>query len=659
MSLTDIFSQIKYNYFGSKLFRREVEALFYSNKAPNLPKVNPLTADEAEKYKFSYPLGFYKNGDEFNVVSAEMLKYEDGGHILNLAGKVLENKYDILYSGEIYLGEKINWSRDYKSGHEWKTALYWQEDFFDFPKGADLKYPWELARFHQALWLGKAYLATSDEKYTEKFISLLTDFDEANPFGAGVNWMNQKETAIRLINIAAAFSFFMNSPLIDRDVINGLRHSALLYASYLENNLEYSSRRDSRYLAGILGIAVTGFILQNHPYGKRNIGFAFPKFEQEIRHQIYADGVSYEQSVPYHSTILEMFYLAKILYEKNGFRFSEGYNERLKKMFLAQSAYLRKDNSVPIIGDIISSRILAYKGSAEPIDFSYTLPVGAYLFNEPKLRYYSYPNLSELLFLFGPGAVEKYKQVKIESPDFRSIGLSLGGHFILRDFNMHLFIEAGDVGKHGGGAPGHDDTFSFDLFYKDKKIIVDSGTYSYFNDKQLRNKLRSVRHHNTAYIDGENLTEYKGLFKIKEDLTKPEVLEWVSDKNEDRLSVQHHAYLRFTDPVVCRRSFNFIKQKGIIKIKDEFVGGAAHQAACSIHFHPDVTVTKISDMEYHAKREDVELSIRFETESENYYSLIQDTEYSEPYGHLTSAKKIVISISDIFPAFINTEIVLI
>ena len=327
-------------------------------------------------------------------------------------------------------------------------------------------------------------------------------------------------------------------------------------------------------------------------------------------------------------------------------------------MFIVQSVYLRKDNSIPVIGDIISSRILSFRCVPDPIDFSYTLPVGAYLFKDQKLRYYNSAHLADLIFIFGTNSIEEYKAVKIESPDFRSTGFSLGGHFVLRDFNLHMFIEAGDVGKHGGGAPGHDDTFSYDLFYKNRNIIVDSGTYSYFNDKPLRNRLRSVKHHNTVYIDGENLTEYKGVFKIKEDLTKPEVLEWISEKNEDHLVVQHHAYLRFIDPVVCKRTFNFIKQKNIIKIKDEFVGGANHQAVSSIHFHPDVEVVKISDLEFSARREDAELVIRFEVSSANFYSVVQDTEFSASYGHLTTAKKIVVSISDIFPAFINTEIVL-
>ena len=319
MSITDLFSSLKYNYLGKKVFRRDTEALFYSNKKLNLPKIQQVNDSTVADYKKDYALGFYANENEFEKAAEELLKLEKKEDIISAAEKVIENKYDILNSGELSLGDEINWNCDYKSGYEWKPALHWQNDLFDFPKGTDLKYPWELARFHQGLWLGKAYLVTKDEKYTEKFLWLIKSFDTSAPFGAGVNWMNQKEVAIRLINIAYSFSFFMRSQLIDSDVLNQFFEDVLHYAYYLENNLEYSNRRDSKYLAGILGIALTGLILKNNSYGKRNIHFSYPKFEQEIRAQVYADGVSYEQSVPYHSTILEMFYIAKAVYEKKRF----------------------------------------------------------------------------------------------------------------------------------------------------------------------------------------------------------------------------------------------------------------------------------------------------------------------------------------------------
>ena len=656
MGLTDFFNNIKYNYLGKKMFQGEVEAFFYSHKKINLPKIPEISQSTLQGFKENYPFRFYKDQDDFDKAASELLKLENGETILNLAQSVIENKYDILCSGEIFLGEKINWLRDYKSNYEWKTGLYWQNNFFDVPKGVDLKYPWELARFHQALWLGKAYLITGDEKYTKKFLDLWNDFNESNILCGTINWLNSKEVAIRFINIIFAFGFFMKSNLIDADVCNRLLNFVLLYSYYLENNLGYSARRDSRYLSGLLGLAFAGLIIRDHPYGKKNINLAKQRFEQEIRTQVYPDGVSYEQSVPYHSTILEKLYIAKIYFEKYKYKFSEGYNERLEKMFNVQSAYLRKDNSVPVIGDIISSPILAFTNSAGNIDFSYTLPFGAYLFNSSKLRYFNSSHLADLLYFFGPSAVAVYKNINIESPDFRSIGFTQGGHFILRTFNANLFIEAGDVGKNGGGAPGHDDTFTYDLYYKNKGIISDSGTYSYFNDTRLRNWLRSVMHHNSVYIDNENLTKYDGVFKSKGDITKPEVIEWITDKNEDHLAIQHHAYLRLTDPVVCKRSFNFIKTKNIIKIKDEFVGGAVHQATARIHLHSEAEVTKISENEFAVKRDDAEIKITFDTSAENFYTIVQDTEFSASYGHLTVTKKIVFSINDVFPAYINTEI---
>jgi len=264
-------------------------------------------------------------------------------------------------------------------------------------------------------------------------------------------------------------------------------------------------------------------------------------------------------------------------------------------MFKVQSAYLRNDFSIPAIGDMISSRIINFNFEEDGNNFSYPMSVGAFLFKEGKFKKYSPAGTDELLFLFGSKAIEEYLSIKSAEESEISEGFEKGGHYIFKNKDIHLFIEAGEIGRQGVGAHGHNDIFSFDLFYKGKNIISDPGTYSYYADPELRNKLRSVKYHNTICIDNEFLSEFDGPFKIKEDLTRPKILDWVTNETEDILSAQHYAYTRFVDPVIVKRTFHFIKEKNIIKIKDEFLGGKEHKAFFNIYFHPDVTINKISE----------------------------------------------------------------
>jgi hypothetical protein len=77
--------------------------------------------------------------------------------ILSDARKTVENQFSTLGSGTVFLGDTINWQRDFKSGKAWDLKPPSQLDILDLKNPSDVKVPWELSRFHQVWWLGKAY----------------------------------------------------------------------------------------------------------------------------------------------------------------------------------------------------------------------------------------------------------------------------------------------------------------------------------------------------------------------------------------------------------------------------------------------------------------------------------------------------------------------
>jgi hypothetical protein len=655
MGIIDYISNIKHNVISKKIFRHEVEAAIYGNKKLSLPGVHKITGKNITDFKRDYPFNFYFDEKSRAEAAAELKKAENETGILEDAEKIIGNRYNILNSGEIDLGESINWHLDYTNSYKWHEVLVWRDNFFAFPPGADIKYPWELARFHQGITLGKAYLLTRNEVYFNKFVSLFNDFRKNNPLCIGVNWVSSDEVSIRLINIFFAFSFFINSPNADEELLNSFREFILEHALYIENNLHYSANRGHEYLSNLLALAVTGLLFNHHPYGRKNIQSAYSGFEQEIRKQVHKDGVSFEQSVPFHSFNLEHFYLAKIILEKAGVTFTNEFNKRLYNMFIAQNAYLRNDSSVPQTGDSISSRLVKFNSETGSIDYSYPLAPGKYLFKDPALKAPG-NGTAELIFLFGSKAIDEFKKTGNETDIYRSAAFAEGGHYILRSRDLHMFIKAGEIGKRGEGAPGHNDTFTFDLFYKNKCIIVDSGSFSYYRDPELRNFLRSVRAHNTYYVDNLQLAEFDGLFKIKEDITSPKVIQWKSDNSEDILSAQHFAYTKLSDPVISKRTFHFNKEKKAINIKDELLGGMSHEVTFNLHFHPDVKLKDISRTVFIAENENASAEISFKCSCDIFSINIQDAKYSPAYGLLRDCKKINLIIKNQFPVSVETEI---
>ena len=89
-------------------------------------------------------------------------------------------------------------------------------------------------------------------------------------------------------------------------------------------------------LINLLGLAYAGVLFKDHHYGKKNIHFAFHNLEQEIRSQVNEDGISHEQSIPYHLLNLETLYLSKIILERSGRIFQKDITNCWQKMFDAQ-----------------------------------------------------------------------------------------------------------------------------------------------------------------------------------------------------------------------------------------------------------------------------------------------------------------------------------
>ncbi|MBZ0199539.1 MAG: hypothetical protein K8H86_06710, partial [Ignavibacteriaceae bacterium] len=64
----------------------------------------------------------------------------------------------------------------------------------------------------------------------------------------------------------------------------------------------------------------------------------------------------------------------------------------------------------------------------------------------------------KLTLMFDADAVDEYKIINAEQNNPLT-GFVEGGHFILRNKNINIFVEAGEIGKRGLSAPGHNETF--------------------------------------------------------------------------------------------------------------------------------------------------------------------------------------------------------
>ncbi|MCX8011319.1 MAG: heparinase II/III family protein, partial [Ignavibacteria bacterium] len=372
------------------------------------------------------------------------------------------------------------------------------------------------------------------------------------------------------------------------------------------------------------------------------------------------DGVDYEKSTFYQRLVLEIIYNAQIALSLNGQSLSQASLQKMEKMFDFISSYI-VDDTIPNVGDNDNGRVTQFSFSEKVDDLRYLISIRNLLFNNSQDEVLKENLSSDALFLFGVKGVNFLKSEIAKTKDshnktqLNSKSFLEGGFFILRNNDWFIFIDAGDIGMNGWGGHGHNDVFSFELFYKKRKFICDSGTYCYTSNPELRQQFRSTYSHNTIVVNKTEQAEFLNLFRIKDDFTQPRILEWKSNPNSDLLIVEHYGYTRLKHPVIHRRKFEFNKADDVVVISDYIDGRNKHEIEYNLHFAPDVSIESISETGFLLSINQIKLLLEFSSDADLKIKIVE-SKYSKSYGLLEENKKIYFSIFSKLPITITTSI---
>ncbi len=488
-----------------------------------------------------------------------------------------------------------NWHLDLNTKQPFNRDSFYTSISLPADTGNDVKFAWELSRFHFTWTLGKAYWTTNRRDYKEKFLSLALDWIEKNPFCYGINWTSPMDVAIRACNWIAGFYFF-NDDTPTQDETNAwitILKSLWQHGTYLEHNLEYTRRSGNHLLADAVGLLMLGVFFKASERGRKWLMLGKQILEEEILLQTYPDGVNYEMSIAYHRLVTEFFLTAFILMNINKQPFSDAYRERLVQLLRYIFHYTKPNGSAPLLGDSDDGRLFWF---SEEEDFNHhtsLFSIAQTLFDLPFTTGDS--DFSEqALWLLGTNGWETFERKKrmAEPVSLGSMLFRESQFAVMRSGDAHIFIDAGELGKRGWGGHGNNDTLSFELYASGVNWLTDRGTFTYTANRRLRNELRSTRSHNTVMIDGEELAEFANAFKVKEDLTNPKILKWETNEMYDVLIAEHEAYTRLANPVRHTREFSFDKGRKELLITDTLKGRGTHTAEFFFHFAPDLTLVQ-------------------------------------------------------------------
>lgn len=534
-----------------------------------------------------FGLGPGKHGSLRDALQRTALTAEALGPAVRAVG---ERHFDVLGSGPIALGRPIDWHADFVHGERWEPRRFWEINYSRHDSPRDVKLPWEVARCHWMVWLGEARLLLGDQWAPQHFRDLAVDWLDGNPVGMGIHWACPMELAIRGYNWILALAYFADAPDCDEAFWLRLLETLWWHGEVIRGNLEYGRRLNNHYLADGFGLFAIGLLFLDLPSGRRWHRKGRAILEQQIRWQVHPDGVSYEKSVSYHRLVLEFLSAAWALAERSGAPLSPGYRRRLEAMHEFVAAYSRTDGSTPLVSDADDGRLVRPDPGAVLTDHRHAIGVGALLFGRGDWKAQCGALPPEAVHLLGPEAREQWEGLEARPADPRSAAFPAGGYYILRGPDTHTFCDGGPIGFEGDAVHGHNDTLSFELAAPGGTFIVDSGTYCYTSEPSLHREFARTKAHNTVEIDGLEVAEMAGLWRLVADTTDPELLEWTTSPTLDRWSARHRGYMRLADPVTHQRTMTHWKPERRWLLEDQIAGRGHHRAVLRLHLHPEATV---------------------------------------------------------------------
>lgn len=545
---------------------------------------------------------FVNDANKAGILSTLHATSSDAAELIVLEANLLcDHVYNLLGSGRVHLGQKIDWHSDFKNNYRWSPNTYYRRiRQAPYPGGYDIKVPWELSRFQHLTRLGQAYWLTVDEKYPREFVAQLEDWMVENQRPWGVNWACTMDVAIRVVNWLWGYHFMKESPSLTDEYRLSFHSSLHTHGRHIWRNLENQGGvNNNHYLANLVGLIFVGILCPEFKEAATWRDFGVKELWRELFKQTYVDGGSFEASTAYHRLATELFLSAALLCQLNLIRVPVEVLCRIEKMLEFVMNCTSPDGTMPQVGDSDNGRLhrlAVWKPEElerEWDDYRYLLAIGSFLYEREDFRIAAGNRWQEAVWLCGNLVSESRNNSLTTSVAERSHAFAKTGIYVMRHNSQYMLIDAGTIGQGGCGGHAHNDLLAFELHANGQKWIVDSGSYCYTSDYRARNRARSTSSHNTVMIDNEEINQFniESLFSLEAD-SGVRVKKWLSDSSADILIAEHYGYRRLPGLVTHERLFYFDKASAIWVIRDRITGSGRHTLNWEFVLAPKVVISK-------------------------------------------------------------------
>jgi len=408
------------------------------------------------------------------------------------AEKILAGELRYFEHTPYQIGFPPDWHLDPRTNIRVDAHKHWSQipDYGEY----DIKFIWEASRFNQVYALARAYAFKKDERYPEAFWTLVEDWARENPPQRGPNWKCGQETSLRMLAWCFGLYAFKNSPSSSAERVAHLAQLVAAQADRVHGNIDYAiSTRGNHAVSEGFGLWLAGILFPELKPSEQYRALGREILEREAETHIFRDGTYSMYALNYHRFILYVYFLAVRLGELNNDRFSDSLYRSISKSldFMAQLIE-PSSGEMPVYGSN-DGALVCPLDACDFTDYRPTLQAGWFLIHG-KSPFETGAWDETLFWLNGEQALTSERDA---APSQVSGSYPDGGVHILRGESSAAFIRCADFCER----PSHADQLHVDLWWREKNIACDAGTFLYNGQGIWQNGLAHTPVHNTVTVD--------------------------------------------------------------------------------------------------------------------------------------------------------------
>jgi hypothetical protein len=437
----------------------------------------------------------------------------EASKLIEKADSALGGHIELFQWRQLHLTTPVLWSAMLttdQSGEEWPDAYYGSIAVHHDPRRPerDVRWCWELNRFQHLLWLGAAWRLSGDERFARAARTHLASWIETVCYPRGVHWVSNLEVGLRALSWIRCHMLCLNSSEWVPTFTNRFLAYLYLHGMHLEKELTLHHPPGNHLLGEAAALFCLAVLYPLFLDSDRWRETAVDILNRLVPLLIHPDGVYAEQSTGYFRFICELLLPVIDLARRHGIMLSSMIPRRLSAGLKWAAALSPRAGATPMIGDADTGLAIGWRLS-DYWDFTPLLAAGAVLCNQSELSegLHSFPAESHLML--GESGQKVFEEVTghqaARTDGIKTLELSSfpdGGYQVSRSPEFSVVFDCGQLGLAPHYAHGHADGLSLLLYYRGRRVLLDTGTGLYNGPRQWREYFRSSAAHNTLTIDG-------------------------------------------------------------------------------------------------------------------------------------------------------------